>query len=206
MTSPSQSADSPPGAQLSYRGAGVTRALTAVRPAPRGHRTRVVRARIGDGAERWEFASHEVLRWGVKTRSGFRVHDAAASTERRAVTGPVRVGDEVIIRAGIGPFSIREPVRVVYVVDTPTTRGFGYGTLPGHPLRGEEAFLVERADDGSVWLSIRSISRPAGFLWWCVAPGLRLAAAIVVRRYRVALAGPLRTAPLPAQDLAGSAA
>jgi uncharacterized protein (UPF0548 family) len=86
---------------------------------------------------------------------------------------------------------VKAPARVVYVVDEPTRRGFAYGTLPGHPEDGEEAFIVERGDDGSVWLVLRAFSRPATWYWWMVAPVLRLTQAFYTRRYGRALAGPI---------------
>jgi uncharacterized protein (UPF0548 family) len=51
---------------------------------------------------------------------------------------------------------------------TPPARlcyGFAYGTLPDHPERGEERFLVEwnRADD-SVWYELLAVSRPGHWL------------------------------------------
>ena len=51
--------------------------------------------------------------------------------------------------------------RITRVVDTETTFGFAYGTLPHHPEQGEEAFLVHRRDDGSVVFEIVAFSRPA---------------------------------------------
>ena len=49
--------------------------------------------------------------------------------------------------------------------DGRTTFGFAYGTLPAHPERGEERFLVEwnRADD-SVWYDLLAFSRPGHWL------------------------------------------
>ena len=43
--------------------------------------------------------------------------------------------------------------------------GFAYGTLPDHPERGEERFLVEwnQADD-SVWYDLLAVSRPGHWL------------------------------------------
>lgn len=43
--------------------------------------------------------------------------------------------------------------------------GFAYGTLPDHPERGEERFLIEwnRADD-TVWYDLLAISRPGHWL------------------------------------------
>ncbi|HEV8560641.1 MAG TPA: DUF1990 family protein [Actinophytocola sp.] len=45
------------------------------------------------------------------------------------------------------------PGRVVHVVEEEHRRGFAYGTLPGHPECGEEAFLLERHADGTVTCS-----------------------------------------------------
>lgn len=59
-----------------------------------------------------------------------------------------------------GPLAVHEPVRVVAVVDTPDTRGFAYGTLRGHPVSGEEAFIVRKAPDGRVTLTLRSLTAP----------------------------------------------
>ena len=86
---------------------------------------------------------------------------------------------------------VKAPARVVYVVDEPTRRGFAYGTLPGHPEDGEEAFIVELADDDSVWIVIRAFSRPSRWYWWLVSPVLRLTQEFYTRRYLRALAGPI---------------
>jgi uncharacterized protein (UPF0548 family) len=85
------------------------------------------------------------------------------------------------------------PVRVVYVLDEPDRRGAAFGTLPGHPLAGEELFVVERRDDDSVWLTVRIFSRPAGGFWSAVRPALRLVQSLLVRRYLHELLGPLPT-------------
>ena len=50
--------------------------------------------------------------------------------------------------------------RLVFVVDEPRRFGFAYGTQPGHVERGEERFLVEIADDDSVWYDILAFSQP----------------------------------------------
>jgi uncharacterized protein (UPF0548 family) len=86
---------------------------------------------------------------------------------QRAVGGAVSPGDpprdglEVLIRYGVGPVRLPVPCRVVWTVDEPGRVGYGYGTLPGHPERGEEAFLVRRAADGQVWGTVLAFSRPA---------------------------------------------
>ncbi|MEZ4322238.1 MAG: DUF1990 domain-containing protein [Myxococcota bacterium] len=48
--------------------------------------------------------------------------------------------------------------RTVYRIDEPDRVGFGYGTLSGHAVAGEEQFLVTRTDDGVVY-SVRKFSR-----------------------------------------------
>lgn len=55
------------------------------------------------------------------------------------------------------------PCEVVWVADGPTRRGFAYGSLPGHPECGEEAFLVELTADQQVWFSVTAFSRPAAW-------------------------------------------
>lgn len=100
-------------------------------------------------------------------------------------------GDTAQLDIPFWVFAVRAPCRVIYVVDEPNRKGFAYGTLPGHPESGEEAFIVEQTDDGSVWLTIRAFSRPSSWHWWVVYPALRLAQAVFTRRYFRALAGPI---------------
>ncbi|RMI33417.1 DUF1990 family protein [Nocardia stercoris] len=133
---------------------------------------------IGKGAAVWEAATEAVLYWGIKQRSGFRV--AAVDGAGDVVTA----GAEYHIRAGWGPVTIVEPVRVVTVVESGRRRGFAYGTLPGHPVSGEEAFVVHRDEHGTVRLTIRSLTRPARTGRWRLAfPALLLAQLIYRRRY-----------------------
>jgi uncharacterized protein (UPF0548 family) len=50
----------------------------------------------------------------------------------------------------------------VYTVREEHRRGFAYGTLTGHPVSGEESFMVEHgADDNLVMFTVRAFSRPA---------------------------------------------
>jgi uncharacterized protein (UPF0548 family) len=142
---------------------------------PRGYRTSEHRAVIGTGAQDLERQAQRVLRWEVKTRAGFRVTSAAAVPGER-------------VDISFGP--VRERVRVVGVVDEPRRRGFAYGTLPRHPLRGEEAFLVELDDDGAVELVVRAFSRPNGPGWTMLWPVVALARRAVLRRYLRALIDP----------------
>ena len=135
---------------------------------------------IGSGRADFERASAKVLLWGIQTGSGMTVAGATGV--------PLVAGDEVRLTIPFGPFRVPAPARVVYVVDEPSRAGFAYGTLPGHPERGEEAFLVDLADDGTVTVTIRAFSRPANWFWALGAPVLRLAQELYTRRYLRALA------------------
>ncbi|MFD7154975.1 DUF1990 family protein [Kribbella sp. NPDC059898] len=133
--------------------------------------------RLGSGEDCWTFVRTELLRWGVKTRSGFSIEGDPQ----------VVAGRRYWILARVGPFRIREPVQVLAVVDEPSRAGFAYGTLAGHPVRGEETFLAERRTDDSVWLTVRSQTHPALGLWRLAYPAALLAQRVYRRRYLGAL-------------------
>lgn len=136
-----------------------------------------VTAVIGIGEECWRRAGADVLRWVVKTRSGFIVEDAR----------PVQRGRRLEVRVRILGVTVVEPVEVVAVVDTPERVGFSYRTLPGHPVHGEEAFIVHR-DGDEVRLTIRSLTRPAPHQpWRALFPLLLVAQRVVRPRYLRAL-------------------
>jgi uncharacterized protein (UPF0548 family) len=127
---------------------------------------------------------------------GNPVAPATVDSAGEALFGPdgsafLRPGDTANLLIPFGPFRIGSPVRVVYVVDEPARKGFAYGTLPGHPESGEEAWMLSRSDDGSVWMTIRAFSRPSSKRWWIVYPILRIMQEVFTRRYERALAGAL---------------
>jgi uncharacterized protein (UPF0548 family) len=76
---------------------------------------------------------------------------------------------------------------VVGILEEPRRRGFAYGTLHGHPEQGEEAFVVEYADDGTVILSVTAFSRAASPLAHACGPVGRLAQRLITDRYLNAL-------------------
>ncbi|WNV75645.1 DUF1990 family protein [Geodermatophilus sp. DSM 44513] len=150
---------------------------------PAGFRALERSVRIGRGDECWRLATVAVVHWGVKTRSGFDVRPVSGTDLR------VGEGQDFTLVARIGPLRVREPVRVVAVVERPDRCGFAYGTLPGHPVTGEEAFVVHRDADGSVWLTLRSLTRPGRGLWRLVFPAALVAQRWYRRRYARALLG-----------------
>lgn len=119
--------------------------------------------------------------------SGWRMHEAAGLTV--VGSGP----DDVILRWR--PLRLTIPCRVVYTVDGADRRGFAYGTLPGHPERGEEAFVVTLTEAGEVRFRIRAFSRPASLLARAGGPVGRRVQRYMTDRYfsalrRLALADP----------------
>ncbi len=96
-------------------------------------------------------------------------------------------GDVASLSLGWGPLAIAIPVRVVYVVDTPRRRGFAYGTLPGHPERGEELFVAEHHDDDSVSLTVTAFSGPGRWFTRLSGPLGRVMQQVMTRRYITAV-------------------
>lgn len=127
---------------------------------------------------------------------GMPVVSSTRSEEGDVLYGPqgepfISPGDTAILGLKVGPFHFDAPCRVIYVIDERDRRGFAYGTLDGHPETGEAAFIVDRTDDGSVWLTIRSFSRPGTLLTWLGYPVARLMQSRVNERYFRSLSGPL---------------
>lgn len=125
----------------------------------------------------WDRATGQVLRWGVKTASGFSVDSAE----------PVSPGDRVVVTAHFMGARVLEPVEVITVVHQADRVGFAYRTLPGHPVSGEEAFIVHR-DGDEVRLTIRSLTAPAPEQpWRALYPLLLILQSAVRCRYLRAL-------------------
>ena len=107
--------------------------------------------------------------WAPQRSIGARVDPADAV---------LREGETLLVQ--LGP--VAAPVRVVRVVDEPDRFGYAYGTLPGHPERGEELFLVERTAS-EVVASIVIDAEPAWLLARAAAPLVRWLQRAAVGRY-----------------------
>lgn len=129
---------------------------------------------VGFGAERFERAAEAVLGWEMHRRAGLSVRPS----DEHIVEGAVAV-----LRLGLGRLGLDAPVRVVYVVDEPHRQGFAYGTLPGHPESGEEAFVVELHNDGAVTFTVTAFSRPATLLARLGGPVSHAVQSRVTNRY-----------------------
>ncbi|HKU02776.1 MAG TPA: DUF1990 domain-containing protein [Arthrobacter sp.] len=162
-------------ARLEYPGVGSTEHGSA----PEGYARVLEEVRLGKGMDAYRRVADGILAWELQRRAGLRVR----ADSPRAVPGA-----RVVSGFGVGPFRLPAPCQVVWVHEPapggmPQSAGFGYGTLPGHPARGEESFEVEINSQGEVWLRIRAFSRPAN--WFYAAGGVvtRAAQRYVTSRY-----------------------
>lgn len=202
-------------AAVNYGAIGGTLAPDLLTYPPKGYRPSEHTVRLGSGDERFALAVKSLMTWGVQRGSGMTVTDPETGTGVQYTgirfdadgTTPAAVqqddGDEATfaedgtpyivngmtaqLAMSAWPFTGTAPVRVVYVIEEGTRIGFGYGTLAGHPVSGEESFVVERLADDSVWLTVRSFSRPSSWRYWLVWPFVRLQQRRFTRRYLRAL-------------------
>jgi uncharacterized protein (UPF0548 family) len=96
---------------------------------------------LGHGDEDFATAVERLKTWAPQKAIGAPVFPEAT---------PPTLGVTILVELHLGPLTVVVPDRVVAVVDEPGRFGFAYGTLPGHAERGEESFVVTRADDGTV--------------------------------------------------------
>ncbi|MDO4245670.1 MAG: DUF1990 family protein [Deinococcus sp.] len=131
------------------------------------------RVRVGQGAACWERA-RAALEGGtmfqgwvqpLQRAEGYRSGDTVALLVRHF--GPF----------GRGQWGLYSLIanRVLYRIDEPGRFGFGYGTLAGHLVRGEERFLLEQDAAGVVWFELMTFSRAAVPLARLAQPFVQLA-------------------------------
>lgn len=142
---------------FTYAEVGATRDPSDLPP---GYHHLRYRSTIGSGRRAFTAAGAAVIEW--RMHAGMHVRPRAEAP--RAAPG---VG--LTLTLGVRPFSVVAPCRVVWATSDDRSIGFAYGTLAGHPERGEESFLVELADDDTVCFTITAFSRPA--VWYSRAAG-----------------------------------
>ncbi|AOT03348.1 DUF1990 family protein [Arthrobacter sp. U41] len=145
------------GGELNYSGIGSTESG----PPPADADCLVTHAYVGEGMAAYRRVAQGMLTWQLQKRAGLTV---------RAESDVVVPGTRVVSGFGVGPFRINAPCEVVWVRrpvpgDVPQSAGFGYGTLPGHPVRGEEAFEVSIDASGRVTLRITAFGVPSNWLY-----------------------------------------
>jgi uncharacterized protein (UPF0548 family) len=100
---------------------------------------------VGEGEQAFARVREGMRDWRIHTLAGLRVESP----------GKPLVGQA--FRAALGFF--RVPCEVVWLRDENSVYGYGFGTLAGHPLSGEEAFEVRLSPGGTVRFSVRAFSR-----------------------------------------------
>ncbi|MFD6278708.1 DUF1990 family protein [Streptomyces sp. NPDC060209] len=154
---------------LTYPEVGATR----LGPLPDGYNHLHHRAAVGRGRADFETAGAAVTEWRMHRAAGARVNASAA----RAAAGIA-----VDVSAGIGRLRIAAPCEIVWTEYGSNRTGFAYGTLARHPECGEESFVVELADDGTVWFTVMAFSRPASWYARLAGPLVPLAQHWYARR------------------------
>lgn len=162
------------GAPFSYPEVGATR--DAVLPA--GYDTLDRSVVVGSGTAAFQRAAAAVFDWRMQRGVGLRVR----------ATGPAgRPGTVVVLTAGLARLGYDIPCRVVWAQTAGDERGFAYGTLPGHPQRGEEAFLVRLEPGGQVVFRLRIFARLATPLARLGGPVSTAVQRLATRRYLAVL-------------------
>jgi uncharacterized protein (UPF0548 family) len=135
------------GVEPTYADVGATLRGTA----PAGYRSGHYEIRLGRGSDVFERAVRGLQTWQAHRLSGMRV---------LPVETAIAVQATVVVTIGVSRLCLAAPCRIVGVIDEPDRWGFAYGTLPGHPEEGEEAFVVTRTADGDVRFEVVVFSRP----------------------------------------------
>ena len=139
-----------------------TRADTPGPAAPPGYRLDVNQVQLGHGQAVFDAACQAVRRWAMFD-IGWGEVLALDDEGQSCVAGEPFAGQTI---AGLFRLPVvwwLTPCRIVSTVDEQNqgrSFGFAYGTLPDHPMRGEEQFLVRLDDDGTCWYSITAYSKP----------------------------------------------
>ncbi|MGO2749259.1 MAG: DUF1990 family protein [Pseudoclavibacter sp.] len=133
---------------------------------------------IGHGRDAFERAATALLEGRAQSRAG-------ASVELSDV--PLREDSRVVMRMRIGPLRFRIPCLVVWAERTADSCGFAYGTLPGHPERGEERFEIRITETGEVVFSIVAFSAPGRWFTRLGGPIARRVQTRMTYRYLEAL-------------------
>lgn len=137
---------------------------------PSGYSHLRYRAPIGTGPVCFLAAADAVLGWRMHRAIGVRIDPgmprAAPGVPVVVRLGPLRAPCTVVWSEEPPPAPVLPPA-----ASAPALRaGFAYGTRPGHPERGEEAFVVELDGTGTVWLSVTAFSRPATWFTRTLGP------------------------------------
>ncbi|MEU4240548.1 YndJ family transporter [Actinoplanes sp. NPDC026619] len=141
--------------------------------------------RIGQGRDRFEAASTELLTWQMHRRAGAGV---------KPETPEATVGLHMVSQIGIGRLRLAEPCEVTEVIRDPDRTSMHYVALPGHTFQGDERFTVWLDPDNQVHFEVDVRSRPLHPLARLGGPLTTAAQRLFIARCAAAL----RRAPAPA--------
>ena len=140
---------------------------------------------LGTGDAVFEAAAASVMSWGTHRGVGFDL----------VSTSPVAVqGATVAFGIGRGPLVLPASCRVVWTVDEPGRRGFGYATLPMHPEDGEEAFVVSTDSAWRVWIELVAFSNAGRWYTSLAGPAVPVLQRVAVAAYARAVGAEVRAA------------
>jgi uncharacterized protein (UPF0548 family) len=158
-------------APFTYAEVGATRDRAAMPP---GYRHRERSAVVGSGRSAFERGAAAVLDWRCQRALPLRLRTSGPASE---------VGAVAVLTAGLPTLGYDIPCRVAWSVTGGDEQGFAYGSLPGHPESGEEAFVVRIDDDGVVRFTTRVFSRLAAPLARLGGPASWGVQALALRAY-----------------------
>jgi uncharacterized protein (UPF0548 family) len=138
-------------AQPTYADLGAT----LVGKRPEGFHHHSYERTLGSGFDTFDRAVKGLKTWEAHRIAGVRVFPDGQE---------IQTGATVIVTLGTPLLALAAPCRIVSVIDGQNRWGFAYGTLPGHPEQGEEAFVVSIAPDETVRFEIEAFSRPGDIL------------------------------------------
>jgi len=135
-----------------------------------------------DDDGRFQRAGAALREWVPQRGAGIRVFpgDPVAADQAFVLALPLPVAGWALA-----------PGRVVYLLDETRRSGFAYGTLPGHPERGEEAFMAVRAD-GRIRFEVTAFSRPRDPLARLGKPVARALQVRTIKAYLTAMEEAIR--------------
>jgi uncharacterized protein (UPF0548 family) len=148
------------------------------RPLPAGYRHDEYRIVVGEGQAVFERAVQALRSWQAQLGAGIEVLPADAWVGR---------DETIVLLIRASGLWATAPCRVVYIIEEPDRFVFAYGTLPGHPERGEVAFAVTLEQTGEVDFRVWSFSHPVDPLARLGAPLTRRIQKLVTHRYLTAV-------------------
>lgn len=167
---------------VAYAAVGASKAPDLMRFPPTGMTPYEEALQLGSGQERFIAASSVLMTWGAQRAIGADVRDidrganddyigpefdddgqAQAAGEREEHFGPdgepyVVAGTTAVIEfAGQKP----QKVLVVYTIEEDHRFGFAWGTNDEGGALGEQLFMIEHREDGTVWAIARGLLAPS---------------------------------------------